>query len=97
VCLIDTEHNLLAKLLACDCISFQQRQYIESADSKEDINRRLLDILRRGSEKDFIKFIDCLDKTGQERVANVLLNYGVVVHLVATSPRLTAVQRRKRT
>jgi Caspase recruitment domain len=85
VYLIDTEHNLLAELLACDCLSFQQRQYIESAESQVKINRRLLDILRRGSEKDFNKFIDCLKKTGQEHVANVLLNDGVVAHIVATT------------
>jgi hypothetical protein len=48
-----------------------------------DINGRLLDILRRGSEKDFSKFIECLKKTGQEHVANVLLNDGAVAHLVA--------------
>ena len=83
VYLIDTKHNLLAELLACDCISFQQREYIESEQSRAKINRRLLDILRRGSEKDFNKFIDCLKKTSQEHVANVLLNDGAVVHVEA--------------
>jgi Caspase recruitment domain len=82
--LIDTKHNrFLVELFACRCISLRQKQYIESADSQAKINRRLLDILRRGSENDLSKFIYSLKKTGQEHVANVLLEDGVVAHIVA--------------
>jgi Caspase recruitment domain len=92
--LIDTKHNLLAELLARDSISSRQKQYIESADSQANINRRLLDILRRGSENDFNKFIACLKKTGQEHVANVLMKDGVIAHVVAKTDCSEAEEKR---
>jgi hypothetical protein len=69
----------LAELQASDCITRRQQEYIESEDSKA----RLLDILSRGSEADFMKFIDGLRKTGQEHVARILLEDGVVAQIVA--------------
>jgi hypothetical protein len=77
--LLDTRCGLLAELLASDCITRRQQEYIESEDSKA----RLLDILSRGSEADFMKFIDGLRKTGQEHVARILLEDGVVAQIVA--------------
>jgi hypothetical protein len=64
---------------ASDCITRRQRDYIESEDS----NARLLDILSRGSEADFMKFIDGLRNTGQEHVVRILLEDGVVAQIVA--------------
>jgi hypothetical protein len=77
--LLDTRYGLLAELQASDCITRRQQEYIESEDSKA----RLLDILSRGSEADFMKFIDGLRKTGQEHVARILLEDGVVAQIVA--------------
>jgi hypothetical protein len=77
--LIDTRCGLLTELQASDCITRRQRIYIESEDS----NARLLDIVSRGSEADFMKFIDGLRKTGQEHVARILLEDGVVAQIVA--------------
>jgi hypothetical protein len=77
--LIDTKCGLLDELRASDCITRRQRDYIESEDSIA----RLLDILSRGSEVDFMKFIDGLRNTGQEHVVCMLLGDGVVPQLVA--------------
>jgi hypothetical protein len=70
--LIDSDHGLLAEMITADCISLRQKQFIESGTSSADRNSRLLDILRRGSESDFNKFIECLSKTGQQHVASIL-------------------------
>jgi Caspase recruitment domain len=79
--LIDTKSSLLLdELVACDCISWHQRQYTEAAESQAEINGRLLDILLRGSEKDCNKFIDSLEKTGQEHLVTPLVKGGVLAH-----------------
>jgi hypothetical protein len=77
--LIDTKCGLLDELRASDCISWRQREYIESEDSIA----RLLDILSRGSEADFMKFIDGLRNTGQEHVVCMLLEDAAVALMIA--------------
>jgi hypothetical protein len=76
--LIDSGY-LLYKLMAADCFSPRQNQYIESALSPDDRNSRLLDILKRGSESDFNKFIECLSETGQKHVASILREDSVLM------------------
>jgi hypothetical protein len=77
--LIDTKCGLLDELRASECITRRQRDYIESEDSIA----RLLDILSRGSEADFKKFIDGLRNTGQEHVVRMLVEDVVVAQIVA--------------
>jgi hypothetical protein len=48
--------------------------FIESANSALESVSRLLDIVRRGRDKDFEKFLDCLLETGQGHVASLLQN-----------------------
>lgn len=81
--LINIKPDLLADLRATDCISGRQLRYIESAETQDESIARLLDVIRRGSEIDFNKFITSLRTTGQEQVVSVLLGDGVVVQVVA--------------
>jgi hypothetical protein len=76
---IDLKNVLLSSLYESGCITSRQKQFIESAESQADNNARLLEILRRGSEKDFNMFTDCLSKTGQEQLAKLLQEDGVVM------------------
>jgi hypothetical protein len=83
--LIDLKHGLLAELYGSGCVTSRQKQFIESAESKADSNARLLDILRRGSEEDFNMFIDCLLKTRQQRLVNLLQEDGAVMPVDAVT------------
>jgi hypothetical protein len=80
---IDLKNGLSASLYESGCITSLQKQFIESAELQANNNARLLEILRRGSEKDFNMFIDCLSKTGQEHLAKLLQEDGVVMPVVA--------------
>jgi Caspase recruitment domain len=90
--LIDTKHSLLDELLSCDCISSRQREYIKSTQLQAEIGGRLLDILSRGSEKDFNKFIECLKETNQGHLVIPLAKDGVLAYV---TPRPTAVHLKK--
>jgi hypothetical protein len=70
--IIDLSYGLLYELYAADCVTWRQLKFIESAPSAAERNHRLLNVLRRGSEVDFQKFIGCLRRTGKEHVASVL-------------------------
>jgi len=63
--LLDSKNGLLAELLSVDCITWRQKEYIESASTQSESNTRPVDLVRRGSETDFTKFITCLNKTAQ--------------------------------
>jgi hypothetical protein len=78
---LETKCGLLAILFASGCISSRQKQFIESAESQTEISARLLDILRRGSETHYKKFIDGLLRTGQHYLAKILQQDGVVIHI----------------
>lgn len=79
VAVIDSKNGLLTELFAEKCITWRHKEFIESAVSPSEHNKRLLEIVRRGSESDFDKFIDCLNNTGQQHVSRILLEDGVVV------------------
>lgn len=81
--ILDTRGGLLAELVTADCITRRQREFIASAFSPSDTNRRLLDILLRGSESDFDKLVVCLFKSGHYHVCRVLQENSVVAHVVA--------------
>ena len=55
----------LAELVATDCITGRQRESIESLPIHADKCTSLLDMLRRGSQKDLLAFIECLRNTKQ--------------------------------
>ena len=82
--ILNVKDGLAAELLAADCITWRQKEYIESATTESESNTRLIDIVRRGSQIDFHKFIKCLNKTGQRHVSRILIEDGAVAHLVAT-------------
>jgi hypothetical protein len=77
--LIDSGCGLLAEMITAECISLRQKQFIESGTSSADRNSRLLDILRRGSESDFNKFIECLSKNWSEACGKHPKEDGVVM------------------
>jgi hypothetical protein len=55
--LMDLRHGLLADLVAEDCITWRHKELIENASSQTQSNSRLLDIIMRGSQSDFHKFV----------------------------------------
>lgn len=81
---IDTKSgHLLPELLSAGCITWRQKHFVESATSQAESNSRLLDIVKRGSQSDFDKFVRCLEKTGQEHVGRMLLNNASVTLVIA--------------
>jgi hypothetical protein len=81
--LMDVRRGLLAALVAADCITWRQRELIDNTSSRAESNSQLLDILMRGSQSDFHKFVFCLIKSHQEHVCRIFLEDGVVARLVA--------------
>jgi hypothetical protein len=69
--LIDTRCGLLAALLSVGCITTRHKEFIESATTRSQANKRLLDIVRRGSQSDYEKFIQCLVSSNQMQVCRI--------------------------
>ena len=64
---------------------------------QEDSIERLREIVRRGSETDFYKFIECLNNTGQLHVSRILTEDGAVALTVANiSPANNRGERERR-
>jgi hypothetical protein len=61
--LLDPNNGLTAKLLATNCISWQQKDHIHAGNTKSEKAKRQLNILRRKSVADFKKFINLLGDT----------------------------------
>jgi hypothetical protein len=83
ISLIDSRQGLLAELLSVDCITQRQKEFVESGASQSESNQRLLDIVMRGSQSDFEKFIKGLIRSGQQQVCRVLLEDAVLMRIVA--------------
>ena len=83
--IIDMEDGTLtAELYAANCITKCQKEYIEqTAITHSERKKRLINIVRRGSEANFYKFIECLNNTGQHHVSRILIEDGAVAHIVA--------------
>jgi Caspase recruitment domain len=84
--IVNLDGDLIAALLSADCITWRQKEYIEHpAIQHSESVRRLIDIMRRGSEVNFYKFIECLDETGLRPVSNILFEGGTVAFIIATT------------
>jgi len=96
--IITTKDGLTAELYAADCITWRQKEYIEHPMiTQAESNTRLIEIMRRGSETDYQKFIECLNKTGQRHVSRILIEDGTVARIVATiSPAYNREQQERR-
>lgn len=82
--LIDTQGGLVNELYTDDCITKRQKEFIETAASQSESNSRLLEVIKRGSDSDFDKFISCLLKTGQQQVCRILNEGAVLARFVAS-------------
>jgi hypothetical protein len=71
---MNTTGSLLDRLFTTECITQRQMEFIQSESLNAGRNRRLLDIILRGSERDFIVFMECLDESEQESVRQILLD-----------------------
>jgi hypothetical protein len=80
--MIDTANGLLDQLYGEDCVTARQMDFIQSSASARKENTRLLEVVRRMSASDFLKFIQCLNSNGQSHVGRVLSEDGIVAHLV---------------
>ena len=63
---------LMAELYAIKCLTHFQKQSIEGAGLSQDMNSKLLEIMLRKSVADYNRFIECLHKTKQGHVADIL-------------------------
>jgi len=63
---------LLAQLETNECITRRQRQSIEAEQTNSKQCVLLLDMIRRGSQKDYQGFIECLRRTSQAHVIELL-------------------------
>jgi hypothetical protein len=86
---IVSDCGLIEHLLAANCLTYQQMQYINESRRSEK-NSLLLDILTRRSFADIKCFVISLHKTGQSHVARVLEEGGgkplslCMVHILCT-------------
>ena len=68
-----TSQGMLVDELFNDaCITLRQVEFIKAPSISYERNTRLLGILIRGSQSDFDKFMDCLQRTGHEHVHEML-------------------------
>ena len=82
---IDSKNSLLIEELnAADCITFLQKEYIDSATRRSESNKRLVGIKSRGSEADFHQLIECINETGQRHISRILIEDGADAFIVAT-------------
>jgi len=92
--IMNSKDGLTAELYAADCITGRQKEYIESATTQSKRNERLTDIVIRGSETNYHKFIEYLNNTGQRHVSRILMEDGAVACIVASiSPSNNRVQK----
>lgn len=75
---LNVVNGLLNDLLASNCITRRQNEFIKAGSTDSDKNRCLLDILMKSSQTDFDKFIECLVKDNQWHVRRLLLDDGAV-------------------
>lgn len=64
------------ELLAKEVISVGEKDFIAYKGTHSEKNKALLDILRRTSQKNYKKAINCLRETYQDRIANILMQGG---------------------
>jgi len=96
VSLIYPKGGLIGELYPADCITWRQKEYIEHPlITKSESNTRLINNVRRGSETNFNKFLEYLNKTGQQHVSEILMKDGTVVHIVAKSVQQTTENKKK--
>ena len=71
--LITLDGGLVAELYARSCITTFQKESIEGAGLRVEMNNKLLQIMSRKSVADFNHFVECLQETQQGHVAAMLL------------------------
>lgn len=78
----EVEHRsgLLTEMIAAGYISQRQKEFIECGATPGEINRRLIEVMRRSTVSDFDGFIKCLAATGQQHLASLLLTDGGEFH-----------------
>lgn len=73
---IDIRGGLVDELLARKVISPRQKQLICSKATDSEMNEAFLDILRRGSIRDYENAIQCLRDSYQDHIAEILREGG---------------------
>jgi len=68
---LDAKHSgLVAELYQAGVVSREERDIVTAEVTSFSQNEKLLFMLSRKTEDQFDKFLDALDKTGQEHVRN---------------------------
>ena len=70
---LDVKHSgLVGELYQADVLSQEERESISSEVISFTQNEKLLSMLSRKTSEEFDKFLDAIDKTGQQHVRNVI-------------------------
>jgi hypothetical protein len=81
--LLDVKHSdLLSRLYSAECLTRRQKELVECAVTRTESNSLLLDIVSKGSQSNFDKFVTCLRDSGQQNLCHLLLEDGVVAQIV---------------
>ena len=77
--LIDSTDELVDEMLAVGCLTMRQKMSLPTTTGNiPDITRQLLQFVRRGSQLNLTKFINCLNNTNQEHVSRIFIENGTV-------------------
>jgi len=69
---LDPDNGLVSELYSAGVINARQMENVRVEKTYYDRNECLLKLLQRSSEKDFVKFVEILQKVGQSHVAEML-------------------------
>jgi hypothetical protein len=83
VALIDSRTKLLDELFGCSCITTQQIDHIKRAESEQESNTRLLNILKGFDEENIEKFMQCLRRTEQHHICTILHDGRIAIRMEA--------------
>jgi len=72
ISLLHSRYSLTAEMLASDCITDRHKEFIEAAPTLTESSKRIIEIVRAGSEGDLDTFKECLMRTGHDQLANII-------------------------
>ena len=73
---IQPTNEIMSSLLSLNCITDERSHFIQSQRSKRDKNNALLYAVKSFDETKFSTFVNCLRRTNQRTVANIIENGG---------------------
>src|SRR6218665_1585083 len=78
---IQPNNELISSLLSLNCVTEEQRDFIQRQSSKRDKNAELLEIVRPLNETMFSNFVKSLRQTNQTDVARIVSTGGGSIYI----------------